>query len=74
MSVDPDKQLTSLPIQHTTLERDHLAPTYDHYHADEKKEGLGGNVTVHAADGRDPELIPTEDDLKHLRRIPAGMP
>lgn len=49
--------------------------TPQHYD-DEKKsvEHTVAYVTQPVADDRDPELIPTPEELKTLRRVPAGMP
>lgn len=48
------------------------------YHENEdRKKGedeVYAQVTVEVPDEREPHLIPTEEDLRVLRRVPAGMP
>jgi hypothetical protein len=41
---------------------------------DEKRDAVAAGVSVSAADERDPSLIPTQEELRTLPKIPAAMP
>lgn len=69
-TVDPVQDFVTTPM----VPSQNVAQSY----ADEKKSLDKGDADVYVSspvvDDRDPELIPTPEEMKTLRRVPAGMP
>jgi hypothetical protein len=63
MSVNYDKEATAAYGDHKDGSRDEFAQVT-----------ISAPAYLEDHDDRDPELIPTPEDLKTLRRVPAGMP